>query len=278
MWYLIAAGAALALVLLYFFMIFPAKAPVTVKRRYEGRSFAHRGLYKNGTPVPENSLAAFRLAVKHSVGAELDVQLSSDGQLVVFHDDNLKRACGVDKNVWELSFEQLRQLRLFGTNETIPLFSEVLEIFEKSRQPLIVELKSVPKHKKLNDECCKKTWELLRAYRGDWCVESFDPLMMRWFKKQAPTAVRGQLANPAKDYDSGGGIIRFMLANLLLNFFSRPHFIAYSLSGKRGAIKLPKALGAFIVAWTCRDEGEHLTLACEGEGVIFEGYLAPPNE
>ena len=129
---LIAAAAALPL-----FLLAPGRATKRQKAPFMGRNFAHRGLHSRDMSVPENSLEAFRLAAKAGYGIELDVQLSRDGQVVVFHDDTLDRVCGVHARVDEKSYDELRALGLCGTNNRIPLFSEVLDVI-KGRGPLIV--------------------------------------------------------------------------------------------------------------------------------------------
>ena len=88
--------------------------------------YCHRGFFDNEN-IPENSLSAFRKSAEKELAVELDVRPTKDGKIVVFHDGNLKRMCGVDKSVSEMTFEELSELRLFGTEEKIPLFTEVME-------------------------------------------------------------------------------------------------------------------------------------------------------
>lgn len=107
---------------------------------FVGRRYAHRGLHCAQDGIPENSLPAFRRAVEAGYGIELDLHLTTDGQLVVFHDDTLDRVCGVTGRVDEKSYAELQQLRLLGTEERIPLFSEVLDIVA-GKIPMIVEVK-----------------------------------------------------------------------------------------------------------------------------------------
>ena len=137
------AVAVIALLAVWVFLIFPGKASPEAKAPFAGRAFAHRGLYEPDQSVPENSLRAFRRAVEAGYGAELDVQMTKDGQVVVFHDDDLKRGCGVDGRICDMTLAELEELRLFGSEERIPLFSEVLEIFG-GKQPLIIKLKYTP--------------------------------------------------------------------------------------------------------------------------------------
>lgn len=105
-----------------------------------GVRFAHRGLHDPNQGIPENSMAAFRRAVEHGFGAELDVHLMADGNLAVVHDSSLKRVCGADVFIEDLTAEDLKDYPLMGTAERIPLFRDVLALFE-GKTPLVIELK-----------------------------------------------------------------------------------------------------------------------------------------
>ena len=143
------------------FLVAPGRASKKDKKPFMYKNFAHRGLHKKDKTVPENSLAAFERASSYGYGIELDVQLSKDGQVVVFHDDTLNRVCGVDSRVDEKTYDELSKISLCGTTQTIPLFSEVLKTV-RGRGPLIVELKNG----KRNEELCEKTYALLEKYSG----------------------------------------------------------------------------------------------------------------
>jgi len=236
------------------------------KEKFWHINFAHRGLHDMKKGIPENSLAAFRAAVEAGYGAELDVQLSKDGQVVVFHDDTLKRVCGVEGDVVDYDYEDLRKMSLNGTGETIPLFTEVLKIFEKGIGPLIVELKTG----KRNKELCRKTYEILKKYKGVFCVESFNPFIVNWFKKNAPELFRGQLAEKPGGYK---GILPRPVAHLLsycrLSFLNKPDFIAYEICKRPKRIFRLQKKGIMLIAWTSRtpkvDE-------VENDAIIFENY------
>lgn len=246
------------------FLVAPGRASKKDKKPFMYKNFAHRGLHKKDKTIPENSLAAFERASSYGYGMELDVQLSKDGQVVVFHDDTLDRVCGVDSRVDEKTYDELRQLSLCGTTQTIPLFSEVLKTV-RGRGPLIVELKNG----KNNEELCEKTYALLSKYSGEYCIESFNPFIVRWFKKNAPEVIRGQLANPPKDYNGEvGPLTAVILGNCLLNFLARPQFIAYKITPKPFTVRLCEALGAMKVAWTSHDWVNEKFY----DAVIFEYY------
>ena len=128
------------LVLLYLFLVAPRMLKRADRTLLLGWKYAHRGLFDNKSEAPENSLAAFRKAVEAGYGIELDVQLSKDKKLVVFHDATLKRMCGVSGNVWDYTLEELKQFRLADSKETIPTFEEFLEVVD-GRVPFILEYK-----------------------------------------------------------------------------------------------------------------------------------------
>lgn len=254
-----------AAVILPVFLTAPGRAGKRQKAPFFGRNFAHRGLHSPDKSVPENSLEAFRLAAEAGYGAELDVQLSKDGQVVVFHDDTLDRVCGVHGRVDEFSFEELQQMRLCGTAHRIPLFQEVLDTV-RGRGPLIVELKNGRR----NRELCEKTYALLENYRGEACIESFNPLIVAWFRIHGRDLVRGQLAAPMDEYTKDGRskAQAFVLSRTLLNFLARPQFIAYKICFRPLTVRLSELLGAMKVGWTSH--------AAENEkgrdAVIFEFY------
>ena len=256
----IALGIFAALLLLYILSLFSrprrlrAAALMTLP-------FAHRGLHD--AVLLENSLAAFRAAVEAGVGIELDVQLSADGVLMVFHDDTLLRMTGREGKLSDLSFDELRALRLGNSEERIPTFAEVLTEVN-GRVPLLVEVKY---HNRIN-ETCEKTAAHLDGYLGPYLMESFHPLAVRWFCKNRPGVVRGQLS--ACVCKSKRTLANFFVQSMVLNFLARPDFIAYAVQDKKS---LPFALARlwrpYTTAWTVRTE-EELAVAEDFDQIIFE--------
>lgn len=241
-------------------------------------NFAHRGLHDIKKGIAENSLTAFKEAAASGYGAELDVQLSKDGQVVVFHDDDLKRVCGIEKRVDELSYDELNKLSLLGTPDTVPLFTEVLEVFEKGTGPLIVELKTGSG----NQELCRKTLDILKTYKGNFCIESFNPFIVKWFKDNAPEIFRGQLATYKEAYKaSAPAFARAMLASCSFSFLNKPDFIAYynfpeeeknertMLWDRPKAVKRLIKKGIMLVAWTSKKPDIDQK---NNDAVIFEQY------
>lgn len=236
----------------------------------QGWSYAHRGLHGNG--VPENSLQAFSDAVNAGYGSELDVHLLADNNLAVIHDSLLKRTTGAEGKIEDLCAEQLGEYYLEGTNQTIPLLSQVLEIYS-GKAPLIVELKPVDNN---IDTLCRRTCDLLDKYDGVFCVESFDPRCVRWFTLNRPDIVRGQLTeNFFRTSNSKlPGIIKFIMKAQMLNFLTRPDFVAYRFSDRKNISNYicRNIWGAQGVTWTLKSIEEYVAAENENWIPIFEDF------
>ncbi|MCI8916009.1 MAG: glycerophosphodiester phosphodiesterase [Oscillospiraceae bacterium] len=239
----------------------------------EGVRYAHRGLHDPDRGVPENSMAAFRRAVWHGFGAELDVHLMADGELAVVHDSSLKRVCGVDVCVEDLTAGQLKNYPLMGTEETIPLFREVLELFE-GKTPLVIELKAERGNAALLTD---RVMAALKGWNGTYCVESFHPAVLLRLRERYPHVLRGQLSqNFLKDSEVGNLSLpaRFVLTNLLTTALTKPDFIAYHWKDRGNpSLRLMRRLyGVHEVGWTVRDRETMERLSGEGVTSIFEGF------
>lgn len=234
-----------------------------------GWSYAHRGLHDD--KLPENSMAAFRAALEKGYGIELDLHLLKDGNLAVIHDHSLLRTAGVDIKIEDLTTEDLSKYHLEGTSETIPTFSQVLELFN-GKSPMIVELKAIDgNHAALTD----KAVQMLKGYNGLYCIESFDPRCIRHLKKCHPHIIRGQLT---ENFLAGKGklpwAIKFMLTNQLGNFLLQPDFVAYKFADRKtlGNFLVRKVWGVQGVTWTLKNKQEYDTAVQEGWLPIFESF------
>lgn len=253
-----AAGASL-------FFLSPGTSSRRQREPFMGTNVAHRGLHSRDKSVPENSLEAFRLAAEAGYGIELDVQFSKDKQVVVFHDDTLDRVCGVHARVDELTYDELKELRLCGSDQIIPLFTEVLGVI-RGRSPIICELKNG----RNNRELCEKTYEIISGYRGDICVESFNPMIVAWFRFHAKDLLRGQLAQPTRFYDAEtmSAPLAYALGHTLFNCLARPQFIAYRIGFRPLSVRMSELLGAMRVGWTSHEPRNEASR----DTVIFEFY------
>lgn len=258
----------LAVALLVLFLVFPGKR--RDRAPFDRTLYAHRGLHDNSGACPENSLAAFCKAKEAGFGVELDVRFTADRQVVVFHDDDLKRMCGVDARVDELTYDELKQYRLLGGDQHIPLLTEVLDVLDGTA--LLCEFKAMRSY--TDTSLCDATLPLLEGYKGAYCIESFNPFMVGWFRKNAPHVIRGILSKQYEKRDLNSPLLRGMLSSLLANFLCRPDFIAFQHCDKQSFFfRLCRALGAAAVAWTVRSaEEEEATVGCF-DTLIFERYL-----
>ena len=270
-WILAIVLAALFAILfsVYLFLVAPGRKRGEMER-FKTVSYAHRGLHGEGRA--ENSLSAFRAAVEAGFGIELDVRLSGDGELVVFHDDTLDRVTDASGRVDEKSAEELSQIKLCGTEDSVPTFSEVLKLVD-GRVPLLVEIKeSAGKY-----GATKKTIELLRDYKGEFIIESFNPLALSLVKKEMPNVLRGFLSTSfLKEEKYRGDIKYFFLQNLLFNFFCRPDFISYDHTAyKNLSLRFVRAFfKTATICWTVKSEkDEELAYKHGFDGVIFENYI-----
>ena len=240
-----------------------------------GFRYAHRGLH-NKPQIPENSLPAFRRAIERGYGAELDVHLLKDGTLAIFHDSKLERCTGEEGILEDLTLEEMKRLRLEGTDEQIPLFDEVLALFE-GVAPLIIELKAYGGNQKALTQAVLAR---LASYRGDYCIESFDPLVLMEVRRLRPDIVRGQLSQSFYREKHGLSLIQQVIGtNCLLNFKTQPDFIAYKFSERsnRCVRRCIGIWGAREASWTIRTPEE--LAACEREGCIpiFEQFDPGPR-
>ena len=254
--------------LIYLFLISPGKKRAEMDR-YKRVKYAHRGLHNELRP--ENSLSAFSAAVEAGYGIELDVRLSRDGELVVFHDDTLDRMTCESGRVDERDFSELSKIKLNGSSDTIPAFRAVLEIVS-GRVPLLVEIKEDAGKYGVTE----KTLEVLSSYKGEYIIESFNPLALGRVKKKAPRVMRGHLSQNFLSEKKYRSFIYFLLQNLLLNVICRPDFIAYRHTDWKNA-PLRMIRGIFntpTLAFTVRSKEEEALAYEHGfDGVIFEGYI-----
>ena len=261
---------ALTLIILYLLALRGRTGHAGLEK-LRGWNYAHRGLHSKG--VPENSLAAFRAAVDHGYGAEFDVHLLRDGGLAVIHDAKLLRTTGREGVVEDLTTEELKEYFLEGTTETIPTFREVLDTFS-GKTPVIIELKPEGGN---HAALCEAACAAMAGFEGAWCMESFDPRVVHWLRKNRPEIIRGQLSeNYLKNPRSKLPLpLKFALAFHLENFLCRPDFIAYDF-GTRKVISNPicrKLWGLEAVTWTLRNPEDHETALKEGWIPIFENYI-----
>ena len=263
-------GLAAVLLCLYLYLIAPGMHARKRGAAIPRVPYAHRGLY--GGCVPENSLSAFRRAAERGYGIELDVHLTGDGQLAVIHDASLQRMCGREGDVSRMTAAEISVCRLSGTQEPVPFLEEALKAVDGYKPPLIVELKSDGDSWKTLPG---RVLDVMKDYPGFWCAESFDPRMLRELRKSAPLLVRGQLAyDPRKIGERRRGIRYILGAQLLMDFLSRPDFIAYRHDTDRNFSfrTVRRLFRPVLIAWTVKTPEEFKKLRLTYDVQIFEGF------
>ncbi|MGN1040371.1 MAG: glycerophosphodiester phosphodiesterase family protein [Candidatus Fimimonas sp.] len=227
---------------------------------------AHRGLFNN-KDIPENSLPAFEKAAENNFGIEMDVQASSDGVLMVFHDDTLDRMTGVHGKLCDFTFEQLRKLRPLDTDCQIPTFEEFLQAANGVN--LVVEIKT---HKNIGPTE-QKVLNALATYKGNYCVESFNPFIIRWFKVHAPQVIRGTLS-----YSYEGAkfskLKTWLLSQLKLCKWNGSQFIAYdatTIAQNKAIAKWSKRVP--IICWTVKSQRQFEQLHNNFDNMIFDSFV-----
>lgn len=271
----------LVLLLLYLLAIMPRLCNRPDYKSFYGRMYAHRGLhnmnpslreanspYCNGGNYPENSYAAIKRAVEQGFGIEFDVHLTKDGIPVVFHDDTLLRICGVDGNLKDYTFEELQQFRLLGTEEKIPAFTDILKLVD-GKVPLVIEYKV----EKNADALCSTCDKILSDYKGLYCIESFHPLALLWYRRHRPDIVRGQLSE--NFMKTTPNALFFFLAHLAFNFIASPDFIAYNCKHytELSRTLCRKLYRCLSIAWTVRSQDELEQIKPHYDSFIFEDFI-----
>ncbi len=229
------------------------------------KMIAHRGLFNNEKGIPENSIEAFKLAVENDFAIELDVHITLDEEIVVFHDNNIKRMTGVNAIVEDCTFEYLSSLNLINTKYNIPKLKDVLDLID-GKVPLLIEIKNTRRVGKLE----LKLMEMLTLYNGKYIIESFNPLSLYFIRKRYPRVIIGQLASKNME-EVSSNIKRFILENMLLNFLVKPNFIAYDINyiNERFVNKCHRQ-GRYLYGWTAKTKKEIENFIKICDGVIFE--------
>ena len=240
-----------------------APAPPQAKVAWlSGWTYAHRGLH--GANVPENSLAAFSAAIGKGLGIECDVQRSSDGQAIVFHDWDLDRLTGEAGPAGGYSAAQLNRIVLNGSRENIPTLAQVLALVD-GRAPLLIEVKS-RNHRRVN-AICLAVRRVLEGYRGHHAVMSFDPRVSHWFAVHSPHTVRGLVVT-----EENGRTLIGRLRRRLAVWHAKPDFLAYDIRDLPGTFpEAQRKRGLPVLTWTVRSGELRERAAQYADAPIAEG-------
>jgi glycerophosphoryl diester phosphodiesterase len=217
---------------------------------------AHRGLFNNENGVPENSLPAFQAALSGKYPIELDLQILDDDEIVIFHDSYLSRMTGERGLLQSKTKGQIKNIKLLNSNQSIPLLREVLELID-GQVPILFELKSKRKVGLFEKTLLKK----LAEYKGEFAVESFNPLSVRWFRLNAPHISRGQLYGGLR-----GKKLFTLLSNPDFGVFD-VRYIPLNFLEKFREKKIP------VIGYTVKNIDELNSAKLLLDNIIFEGFI-----
>lgn len=238
---------------------------------------AHKGIHSQGENIPENSLSAFAKAMEEGLIIELDVSMTKDKQLVVFHDKKLKRIFGVEGYLSDLTYEELSKMKIINTEEKVPLFRDALSFID-GKVPLLIEIKNEGEVGEMEGLIAAE----LQDYPGRYAVQAFNPYTLKWFRNNAPQIPRGQLAGSfiVSDYEvEYQGTTRLpwykkiLLKNMLLNFESKPNFIAYEVKyTSDNQLNGIKKLGVPVLGWTIQTKEEYDSMKDKYANLIVDSF------
>ena len=228
---------------------------------------AHRGVHSKEMNIVENSIESFQKAIEKNYIIELDVHCLKDGEVVVFHDDNIERMTGINKNIKDCTYEEIKNIKLYNQNTYIPKFFDVLKIVN-GKVPILIELKYDNKIGLLEE----KLMEKLKDYFGKFAIQSFNPFSLKWFKDNYPDIIRGQLVSKFKN-EKMNKIKKLLLKNMLFNFITKPDFISYCIEdlNYEEVIKIKRK--KFLLGWTVRSKEKYAELIKYYDNLICEGFI-----
>jgi glycerophosphoryl diester phosphodiesterase len=233
------------------------------------RPIAHRGLHDGARGIVENTATAFDAAISRGYVIECDLQLSADGEAMVFHDARLDRLTTATGRVIDQPAAALKEVAFRDTPERMQTLAELLHQVQ-GRVPLVIELKS---HWDGSLALARRTVELVSRYDGRIALMSFDPEVVAGLCELAPWAVRGMVAERVSD-------ARLDLARrLCLRHFShvdrsRPHFLSYQVDGLPwGPSRAFRRAGLPVICWTVRDVQTASWSRRYADQITFEGFL-----
>lgn len=224
---------------------------------------SHRGIHDN-IKVYENTLESFKLALKKKYIIELDVHLTKDKKIIVFHDYNTKRITNIDKVVEKSTYQELNNQDILH----IPTLDEVLSLV-KGKVPLLIEIKQKSKVGPLEENLMN----ILKNYKGEYAIQSFNVMTLYWFKKHYPNILRGQLSYNYKTVKMNK-ISKLLLKNMYFNFLTKPNFISYRYNDlPLKKIKKYKKKGILLLAWTIDNKKEYNKYKKEYDNLICEKFI-----
>ena len=237
------------------------------------RPIAHRGLHDKADGIIENSHSAFTAAMTHDYAIECDLQISGDGEAIVFHDEKLDRLTAETGRVDQFSAEHLGQIALSGSADRPQTLQQLLEQVNDT-VPLIIELKS---HWDESERLAMRACKVLQQYRGRAALMSFDPSVMQAVAKFSPALIRGGVAGlfePARWPELPEDLAKDLQTGVAMGR-SNPDFMSYSVRALDGSVARQfRATGKPVICWTVRDRDTARRALRLCDQITFEGFRA----
>ena len=237
------------------------------------RPIAHRGLHDIARGIVENTASAFAAAMAGSYAIECDLQLTRDGEAVVFHDEHLDRLTEAHGMVKDLTAAEMKALVIRRSTDHVQTLAELLTQVQ-GKVPLVIELKS---HWDGDERLAARALEVLKTYDGPYCIMSFDPDVIDTVRRISPETIRGIVAERAFDsyYDSLPLKRQIELRTFAHVARTRPDFVSFYFDELPWApVTAFRASGRPVISWTIRSAGQASTARRKSDQITFEGFLA----
>ena len=237
------------------------------------RPIAHRGLHDKSHGIIENTASAFAAAIAGNYAIECDLQISADGEAVVFHDDTLDRLTGEKGLVMARTAEELRRVVIRNSSDRMQTLDELLDQVS-GKVPLLIELKS---HWNGDVNLAARALKVLEPYAGPYALMSFDPDIIAAVAELSSRTVRGMIADRAVHpyYNFLPVERRIGLRHFNHLMSTRPHFLSYNFRDLPFApVQQFRAAGFPVITWTIRSREEESQALRYCDQVTFEGYIA----
>lgn len=226
--------------------------------------YAHRGLFDN-KKIVENTISAFKKAILDNLNIELDIRVTKDNKIIVFHDENIKRLTNIDRLVRDMTYDELKNIKLLNTNDRVPLLEEVLTLV-KGNVTLLIEIKD-----NFSSNALRDLDKLLLDYNGKVLLQSFNPIIIR---KMASTSLKRYhmgilLTNNYK------GFKRALYEVFIYKYFIKQKYISFISSPKELVFKVKEVTNKELFIWTVKTKNEFIkykkysnNLICEEKGIV----------
>ena len=237
------------------------------------RPIAHRGLHDYAHGIVENTASAFAAAIAKGYAIECDLQLTKDGEAVVFHDDHVERLTEGRGLVINHTADEMKALTIRNSTDRLQTLTEMLAQV-KGQVPLIIELKS---HWDGDERLAARALDVLKTYQGDYAIMSFDPDVIDAVRRMSPHTIRGIVAERAFDsyYDSLPLSKQIELRTFGHLARTRPDFVSFFFEELPWApIDAFRAAGMPIITWTIRSEKQAWQARRYSDQITFEGFIA----